>query len=137
MNFTELREMWAEDAIIDDTDIKMEAIKIPQLHSKYLNYYSDITLTKEKLDSDLKLIWRQLYEYYNGIDPTNCYQQKILKGSINDFIESDKKYIELKSKIKYYEAILSFLSEVIRNINNRSFAIKNYIEARKFENGEF
>ena len=38
-------------------------------------------------------------------------------------------------KIKYYNVTLKFLEEVIKNVSNRTFQIKNAIEWQKFQAG--
>ena len=38
-------------------------------------------------------------------------------------------------KIKYYDTMLKFLEEIIRNISGRTYQIKNAIEWNKFQAG--
>ena len=38
-------------------------------------------------------------------------------------------------KIKYYNVTLKFLEEIIKNVSNRTFQIKNAIEWQKFQAG--
>ena len=38
-------------------------------------------------------------------------------------------------KIRYYDATLKFLEEIIKNISNRTFQIKNAIEWNRFQAG--
>ena len=38
-------------------------------------------------------------------------------------------------KVKYYDIQLKFLEEIIRNVSNRTYQIKNSIEWHKFQAG--
>ena len=38
-------------------------------------------------------------------------------------------------KIRYYDTTLKFLEEIIKNVSNRTFQIKNAIEWKKFTSG--
>ena len=40
MQFSELQALVDVDLKIDDTELDLEAIRTPQLHGKYLNFYT-------------------------------------------------------------------------------------------------
>ena len=42
---------------------------------------------------------------------------------------------KIQAKIIYQEAIVNYLEQILRMINNRSFTIKNAIEWRRFTSG--
>ena len=134
MNFDDIKLMWEKDCKIDDTELDTEALKIPQLHSKYLNLYSDYNLIKEKTEAEQKVIIRDLWEHYSG-KGDEPFDIKLLKQDLPRYIESDEKYQRVTNKLKYYTTIVNFLKEVLASINSRSFIIKNVIEWRKFING--
>lgn len=134
MNFDDIKSMWERDSKIDDTELDTEALKIPQLHSKYLNLHSDYQLLKEKAESDQKKIIRELWEFYSG-KSEEPFHIKLLKQDVAMYIESDERYQKCLNKVKYYTTIVNYLKEVITTVNNRSFVIKNAIEWRKFING--
>ena len=66
MTLDELLENWKADAEIDRTELGNEAIKIPQLHSKYFKFYSTERLALRKLEEDAKVLKKQKYEWFNG-----------------------------------------------------------------------
>lgn len=134
MNFEKIREMWEKDSVINDVKLDEESLRIPQLHSKYLNLYSDYIMLKEKYELEQKIILRELWEYYSG-KSEKPFELKLLKQDIPMYIESDERYQNNLNKIKYYSGIVSFLKEVLSSINSRSFIIKNSIEFKKFING--
>ena len=50
-------------------------------------------------------------------------------------MEADEKMSKIDLKIRYYDATLKFLEEIIKNVSNRTFQIKNAIEWNKFQAG--
>ena len=56
-------------------------------------------------------------------------------GEDDGDIDADDDIRKLHFKIAYIEQTLAFLDSVLRQINNRSFQIKNAIEWEKFKNG--
>lgn len=135
-----IKEMWIEDSKIDEDLLDNEALKIPQLHSKYLNLLSDSKLTKTRYEFDLKKLYKEKWEYYTGRSDDEIYKEKpfdlkILKQDVSLYIESDPEYQNLQGKIIYYKEIVFFLEKILDNINTRGFQIKNCIDWRKFMHG--
>ena len=50
-------------------------------------------------------------------------------------MEADEKMSKIDLKIRYYDTTLKFLEEIIKNVSNRTFQIKNAIEWNKFQAG--
>ena len=134
MNFDDIKIMWEKDSIIDNLELDKEAIKIPQLHSKYSNLMYDFKMLQDKAEGELKVVVKELWEYYKGVG-NEPQPLKILKQDLPMHIEADEKYINASLKLKYYTNIVNFLKDIINNINNRSFQIKNSIDWQKFING--
>ena len=51
MRFDELSEMVDKDLKIDDTELDLESIRTPQLHNKYLKFYTQFSLQLKNLDT--------------------------------------------------------------------------------------
>ena len=64
MNFSELQEEWKKDCKIDNSDLAAESANCPQLHSKYYKIYSTEKLLLKKLESDMKVLELDKYEFY-------------------------------------------------------------------------
>lgn len=135
-------EEWEKDARISD-DLTLESLRIPQLHSKWMKF-----LMREK--SELVIInrayskmKRMRWEYYNGtIDHEVLKQmdwepflQKILKPDLPMWLDSDNILGEIKDGRTTKEHTISLIEQVIKNIVERQWTIKNAIEWRKFELG--
>ena len=81
------------------------------------------------------------YNYYTGKAPAEVYVQDPFpykvreKDAIQRYLDADEKLTNIDLKIKYYDTQLKFLEEIIRNISQRTFQIKNAIEWQKFQAG--
>ena len=141
MNLDQIQEMWEKDSQIDPDNLHNESLKIPQLHSKYYTLYNTITLLREKAKESYNRVRLERYNYYTGKAPQEVYVEdpfpyKIReKDALQRHIEADEKLSAIDMKIKYYDVMLKFLEEVIKNISNRTFQIKNAIEWHRFQAG--
>jgi len=50
-------------------------------------------------------------------------------------MDADDRLTKVDMKIRYYDATLKFLEEIIRVVNNRTYQIKNAIEWNRFQAG--
>jgi hypothetical protein len=90
-----------------------------------------------------KTLNRVLSEYYKGDlnHPEDLkelgrepWQRTVLKQDLPSYVDSDDDMIKLLTKISYQEEVVSLLEDIIKNINNRGFQIKNGIDWRKLTN---
>lgn len=141
MNLEKIQEMWQKDSVIDPDNLHDESLKIPQLHCKYYTLYNTITLLREKARESYNKTRLERYNYYTGKAPAEVYVEDPFpykvreKDAIQRHIEADEKLNAIDLKVKYYDVMLKFLEEIIRNVSNRTFQIKNAIEWNKFQSG--
>ena len=141
MNLEQIQEMWEKDSKIDPDNLHDESLKIPQLHSKYYTLYNTITLLREKAREQYSKVRLERYNYYTGKAPAEAYIEEPFpykvreKDAIQRHLEADDKMNKVDMKIKYYDIMLKFLEEIIRNISGRTYQIKNAIEWNKFQAG--
>ena len=140
MQFSELQSLVEIDLKIDDTELDLEAIRTPQIHSKYLNFYTQFTLQLKKAEDERKTMYRDKWEYYTGKADAHVYQQrpfdiKVLKADVHIYMDSDPELQKADQKVAYLNQIVKYLEQVLRSINNRTFLIKNAIEWKKFTSG--
>ena len=136
----DVQHEWTIDSKIDPELLDEESIKIPQLHSKYLKYLSDVKLLKIKKEMEYKVLLREKFEYYTGKADEEVYKEKpfdlkILKQDLSLYMESASDIQALGARINYYEEIMFFLDKVLHCLNNRGFQIKNSIDWQKFMQG--
>ena len=141
MNLEKIQEMWQKDSVIDPDNLHDESLKIPQLHSKYYTLYNTITLLREKARTQYTKIKLDRYNFYTGKAPAEVYAEEPFpykvreKDAIQRHLEADEKLTTIDLKIKYYDTELKFLEEIIKNVSNRTFQIKNAIEWNRFQAG--
>ena len=141
MNLDQIQEMWEKDSQIDPDNLHNESLKIPQLHSKYYTLYNTITLLREKAKESYNRVRLERYNYYSGKASAEVYAENPFpykvreKDALQRYIEADEKLSSIDMKIRYYDVMLKFLEEVIKNISNRTFQIKNAIEWHRFQAG--
>ena len=87
-----------------------------------------------------RTLQREKWEYYTGKSDPEVYKQKpfdlkVLKNDVHIYINSDEDIQKIQAKIEYQSAIVNYLEQILRILNNRSFTIKNAIEWRRFTSG--
>ena len=142
MNLSEIQDQVKRDLKINDLELDIESLRIPSLHSKYLQLLTENSLLLKKTLGEFTVLKRNKWIYYSGKASDEVYKEKgdfplklSTKEEKSTFIEADEEIRELKGKVEYYETVVEYLQEVVKSISNRSFQIKNAIEWRKFEAG--
>ena len=141
MNLDKIQEMWQNDSTIDPDNLHDESLKIPQLHSKYYTVYNTVTLLREKARTQYNQVRLERYNYYTGKADPDVYAEEPFpykvreKDAIQRHLEADERLTTIDLKIRYYDATLKFLEEIIKTISNRTYQIKNAIEWQKFQAG--
>jgi hypothetical protein len=141
MNLEKLQEMWKKDSVIDTDLYCEESTKVPQLHMRYMEFFNTYSLMKKEREFELNQLVRDKWLYYKGKAPSTIYKEMpfdlklTTKEEIMMFIDADEDIKKLHYKIAYIEQTLVFLESVLKQINNRTFQIKNAIEWEKFKNG--
>ena len=141
MDLDKIQDMWRNDSVIDPDNLHDESLKIPQLPSKYYTVYNTITLLREKARDSYNRVKLERYNYYTGKADPAVYEEEPFpykvreKDAIQRHLEADDRLTKLDLKIRYYDATLKFLEEIIKNVSNRTFQIKNAIEWHKFQSG--
>ena len=140
MTLEELQLMVDKDLKINDTELDLESLKTPQLHNKYCKELTKFKLLLTKAEDDLRTMRRTKWEYYTGKADPQVYAEKpfdlkILKTDIDKYLNADEDLQKIQAKVVYQEAIVNYLEQILRMINNRSFTIKNAIEWRRFTSG--
>lgn len=140
MNINEIEELWEEDSKIDPDNLHLESIKIPVLHSKYYKIYNNISLLKKIEENKYLEIQKDKWLYYSGKASPDIYKEKpfdhrVIKQDLEKYISSDEDIIKSATKIDYYNLMIKYLESILKNIENRTFVIKNSIEWSKFTAG--
>jgi len=141
--FTEedILENWSDDTKIDESNIVLEIIKTPSLHSKYLNYYFKSKSEQHKIEKDVsKIIWykRRYFRGEFGLDELKRFgwaQWNSLKPTATELkllLDSDKDVAEIKFKLAEAEKMVKCVEYIMTQIKSREFSLKAILEHQKF-----
>ena len=140
MNLDDIQNMWVEDSKIDEVMLDEASLRIPSLHSKYLNLHNEFSLLKKKKEQDLKTAQHKRWLYYSGKAPEEEYAAqpfpyKVIKSDVVHWVQVDELILTLEMKVEYYDTILHTLNEILKQVNQLSYNIKNAIQWRTFVGG--
>ena len=143
MDIETIKQMLQKDLHLNDAELDTESLRIPQLHSKYLNILHDEKLILQSLKVKKRNVLREKWEYYTGkMDEDTLkakgwepFNLKILKQDVDMYIESDSDMINIDSKLFLQQEKVDFLQETIKAINNMQWHVRDAIAWRKFING--
>ena len=136
-----IQRMWSEDAKMDPDNLHTESLNIPILHAKYYELYNNICLLRKKAEQQRKNIRHERYEYFSGkADPDvyidNPFPKKIRdKETMQKYLDADEKLSGVSLKIEYYDVMLKYLEEILKQLAQRTYQIKNAIEFMRFAAG--
>lgn len=140
----ELIAEWTNDAHINELDIKGELLKISSLKSKYLKVLSHHNLRVKSLEKDYNSMRKIKWEYFSGdlnnpqdlqtfgLEP---WQKKVLRQDIQMYIDADKDITNIILKKASNQEIVETCKEIIKELNNRTFQLRAYIDYKKFLEG--
>ena len=139
-NLEDIQDMWREDSVIDDVLLDEASLKIPRLHSKYIDLLNEYTLLSKKAKLESKKAKHIKFLYYSGKALPEEYEEnpfnyKVSRGDVPNWVSVDDEIMKIEMKIEYYQTVIDMVSDVIRQIHQLSFNIKNTIEWRRFTSG--
>ena len=140
MDLKQIQEMWEKDSVIDEVLLDQASIKIPQLHSRYLAFHNHFSLLTKRAITELKSAEHQKWLYYSGKAPQSDYEDapfdyKVIKSDVPHWVGVDALVQKVEMKLEYYGVMLHTLSDILKQIHQMSYNIKNMIEWRRFVNG--
>ena len=143
MKFEEIQYQWTLDCVMDETELSKESIKIPQLHNKYLIFYSNEKLKFKEIKYLFAGLIKRKRDYYSGrmtakeleMADWEPFQLKLLKADVQEYIDADENVIESKKLLALQEEKVDYLEAIVRGLSNRGYLIKNAIDWKRFTEG--
>ena len=132
--------MWAKDSVIDDVMLDSSSMKIPQLHAKYITLHNEYSLLLKKAKQEQNRIIHLRTLYYSGRGTPDMYEDapfdyKLIKSEVPSWVAVDASVNKVEMKVALYETTLNSLSDILKQIHQMSYNIKNMIEWRRFVGG--
>ncbi len=141
IDLEKIQDMWEADSKIDPDNLHTESLNIPSLHAKYFEMYNNLFLLRKKAEQQRKNIRHDRYEYFSGKSDPEVYVDKPFPKKIRDkdtlqkYLDADEKLSNSSLKVDYYDAMLTYLESILKQISNRTYQIKNSIDFMKFNSG--
>ena len=143
MKFEEIQKLWTSDCVMDETELSQESVKIPQLHNKYLIFYSNEKLKYKEIKYLFAGLVKRKRDYYSGrmtaeeLEAADCepFQYKLLKADVQEYIDADDNVIESKKLLALQEEKVNYLESIVKSLTTRGYLIKNAIDWKKFTEG--
>jgi Recombination, repair and ssDNA binding protein UvsY len=143
MKLEEIQNLWDADSQIDRSELGDESLRIVKMHAKYFKIYSQERLLLRKMESDLKELYRDKYEWYNGNISKELLEQrgwepnplKILRTDVAMYISADEVMRTASLRVELQNEKVLFLESIIKSLSTLGYNIKNAIEWSKFQNG--
>ena len=140
MDLATINEMWAKDSKIDDVMLDQSSIKIPQLHQKYLTLLTEFQLLQKRKSQDLKKLQHRKWLYYSGKAAPEEYEDKpfdykVMKSDVPNWVSVDDDICKVEMQLDYYYAVIRTLEEILKQVHQMSYNIKNCIQWRSFVGG--
>jgi hypothetical protein len=147
MKLAEILAQWNKDSVIKSTALDTEALNIPQLHSKYLQYLSATKSRIHRKKKDLDTLFHDKKRWLQGrmsrdemderswkYDPFDN-AAKPMKSEMDSFVRADREVQTLQAEIDELKILEDALLEIMNNINWRHTHIRNAIDYMKFMAG--
>ena len=142
-NLEQILKYWENDSQMDQTEPSKELLKIPVLHSKYLNILTKHKIASKKAHFDYLRMRKVKWEYFNGkmskeeLDEYGWEPfQFALKSDINTYLEADADLIKLLEKKVYHEEVISVIESIMNELKQRTWQLRDFISWEKFVNGQ-
>ena len=138
MNLETIQTMWEKDSRIDPDELHTASLVVPTLHAKYYQLFNDLRLLRAKAKKTYQKVYQDRYLYYSGKAEPEVYEKDPFpykvreKDAIQRYLDSDEKLSTIELKVEYYDTMISYLENIIKVVQNRTFQIKNAIEWQKF-----
>lgn len=142
-NLEQILKYWESDSQMDQTEPSKELLKIPLLHSKYLNILTKHKIASKKAHFDYLRMRKIKWEYFTGkmskeeLDEYGWEPfQFALKSDINTYLEADGDLIKLLEKKVYHEEAISVIESIMAELKQRTWQLRDFISWEKFVNGQ-
>ena len=131
----QILKYWEKDAVIDQTEPSKELIRIPILHSKYLQILTKHKIASKKAFFDFQRMKKVKWEYYTGKLP----QEQLEEYGWEPFqftLKSDVDLIKLQEKKVYHEEVVTALESIMNELKQRTWQLRDFISWEKFVGGQ-
>jgi hypothetical protein len=138
----QILKLWEKDSVMDQTEPSKEMLRIPILHSSYLQILTKHKIAAKKAHFDYLRMRKIKWEYYTGKMSQEELEeygwepfQFALKSDITTYLEADKDLIKLLEKKVYHEESVSVIESIMNELKQRTWQLKEFIAWERFVSG--
>lgn len=144
MTLEEISAEWHHDShSFDRTDLTEESIKAIRWHAKYSEYRGREAKALKTLQASYMRLRAEKEEFLQNPTQELIKERgwkvpprgRILKSDLATYLNSDPELNKLELAIGIQEEKLETLKEILKQLNQRSYTIRNIIDDRKYMNG--
>lgn len=143
MTLDALNTVWGTDSQLDFSRPDTELRNIPLLHAKYWHIYTAERQRYVLLKQEYDTLKRAKMDWYTGRMSDDELKERgwapqglrIVRQEADSYLAADPELSVLSGKLETQKIKLDFIEDVIKQINNRNFLLKNWIEWMKFSQG--
>ena len=132
MELEKILQEWEKDAVIDQTEPGKELIRIPLLHSKYLNFLTKHKMASKKVNYDYLRMRKVKWEYYTG----KLSQDELkefgwepfpftLKSDITTYLDADEDINKYLASKLMHEEVVDVCNAILKELNNRTWELRS------------
>lgn len=142
MKLEDIQSESESDLMFDKNKLVDASIDTPRLVNKYYGYLINEGRILKMIENKIHEVYRDRYEYYLHMAPPEVYiakpwNRKVLKGDVDMYIQSDNLYSDMINKLEAQKYKVKYVEEIIKQLNQRTYNIKNIIDIEKFKNGGY
>lgn len=138
-----LIEMWKADAPVNHTEPGLELLKVPNLHAKYVEQHSLHSRALRQAKYELNAIRRLRSDYYMGrLTPQELQQYGwsaflySVGRDLEPYLQADPEVHTRSVIVGQHEDALTLLDKIVKELNNRSFELRGYMDYLRWSNGQ-
>ena len=141
----QLNDDWDKDCNLDHTDIDLELLKISSLHSKYCrirSHHKQVSFSLDEKHRNMKELRREWIEGKSTLETLEKHGWHQYQGTSvtmrtaqESKLEHDPELTKILLKKKLQDLIVEQCDSYIKELNNRNFALRGVIDARRFLKG--
>lgn len=130
-DFQKLRNFVEKELKIEESNVMEKSIQLSNLYTKFLQIYTrELKNLKSKHHEKAK-VYGELYHHYKF----KFDYQLDTKAEVESYIRADDKYYQIALEYSNLEVQVKYLEQILEQINNLGFRIKNYIDLKKISQG--
>lgn len=133
MKLEELQNTAEQDTTVDETGVGEFSLTLAHKTTKWLTLLSEERILFEALTVELGTMRAKRGNYYRYDYDTTLDNKKHLE----ELLSGDTQLNTIKSRVILSRERICFIEGIIKNLNQASFNMKNFIEWKKFSNGGY